>query len=51
MKLFKKNCIKCDKLFRPNGRSNRICDVCKSESRKISTLKQRAFWKRRKEGK
>jgi len=31
-KRFKKYCDRCGELFRPTGRSARLCDACKEKS-------------------
>lgn len=51
MKLFKKNCKKCYKLFRPTGKSQKICEKCIKKIREGAVKKQRNYWEEKRNGK
>jgi len=40
-KLFKKECIKCEKRFRPQTRSSKLCDDCHEFAQKHRNLKRK----------
>ena len=37
------NCLRCDKLFEPEGRFNRICPKCNRENRGVSVREVRYY--------
>jgi len=38
----KKPCIRCDKVFQPTGRFQKLCEKCKKERQEETTIKLRA---------
>jgi len=39
---FQRYCLKCDELFKPNGKYQKICDMCQDKARAKLTIKQKA---------